>query len=509
MAANAQAQQQQQSSPDKQLVLSKFGGMNCQSPRQSIGDEEFWWLENMMPLANGDLVELAAPSAVLATLTGNLLYTQSAIISGTPYIVAFMDTGNGYIINAVNGTVVQMGAAGAFSTTGGMQVTQWSNKGILIIDPAKGYFDWNVTTASTLTNISTTVLGTAIAVYAGRVWIANGRQVTFTGTAGYNDFSAANGSSSFSINDDTLVNNITQLYATGGYMYIFGDESVDVLSNVTIASGVTNFTRLNLLTGVGTSYPESLISLQKTMVMMSSTGIYALLGSTPQKLSDKINTILALADLTKPFTGGIVALNGVLCAAFAFTFNDTLLGLGSRQVIALFAGGKWFLCSPLAGITQIVSVLVNNVPTLYGWVNNQLYPLFSNATGALSITIKTKLYDGEDPLIDKQLIRLGIGADFTQSASSSVTITADNEYDSVAVTGSSSNQLALNNNLGQSLLLLNNSSQALLLNSKGYVFFKFQPDLMGGKYLGMTITASTAALLLTFIAMEFRLGGRW
>jgi hypothetical protein len=34
--------------------------------------------------------------------------------------------------------------AGTFSASG-VAAAQWKNLGIVIIDPAKGYFDWNIT----------------------------------------------------------------------------------------------------------------------------------------------------------------------------------------------------------------------------------------------------------------------------------------------------------------------------------------------------------------------------
>src|SRR5262252_659874 len=43
--------------------------------------------------------------------------------------------------------------------------------------------------------------GTAIAVFGGRVWLANGRVLQYSGTQGFDDFAAANASASFTIND--------------------------------------------------------------------------------------------------------------------------------------------------------------------------------------------------------------------------------------------------------------------------------------------------------------------
>ena len=52
----------------KDLSLRDFGGMNTQPDRKMIGEEEFSWLENVMPIGHGNMRAVPAPSAALATL---------------------------------------------------------------------------------------------------------------------------------------------------------------------------------------------------------------------------------------------------------------------------------------------------------------------------------------------------------------------------------------------------------------------------------------------------------
>ena len=52
------------------IVFREFSGMNVQSPRWSINDNQFAWLENVQPIAHGNLPTVPAPSAALSTLVG-------------------------------------------------------------------------------------------------------------------------------------------------------------------------------------------------------------------------------------------------------------------------------------------------------------------------------------------------------------------------------------------------------------------------------------------------------
>ena len=46
----------QVSGQQPEFILRNFAGMNNLASRDMIEDEEFWWCENAMPLAGGNLV---------------------------------------------------------------------------------------------------------------------------------------------------------------------------------------------------------------------------------------------------------------------------------------------------------------------------------------------------------------------------------------------------------------------------------------------------------------------
>ena len=97
--------------------------------------------------------------------------------------------------------------------------------------------DKNGATVVTTYTITTSgvIGGTTICTYAGRVWIGSSQNCSISRTCcpTYNSFGGAGGS--FTITDSYLNNNINAMCAANNYMYIFGDDSIDALSNVTVS----------------------------------------------------------------------------------------------------------------------------------------------------------------------------------------------------------------------------------------------------------------------------------
>ena len=130
--------------------------------------------------------------------------------------------------------------------------------------------------------------GTTLAVFQGRVWLgrgSSGRELEWTGTGGFDDFSPSNASGALNINDADLVHQITALRTFNNYLFIMGDQSVKQIGNISLnASGtVTLFTILTLSSDVGTIYRNSCGSFNRIFMFANPTGIYAVLGSSVQK----------------------------------------------------------------------------------------------------------------------------------------------------------------------------------------------------------------------------------
>lgn len=492
------------------IVFREFTGMNVQSPRQSIKDNQFFWLENVQPIAFGNLPTVAAPSAALTTLVGETVTGAFvANISGLDYHFAFCQSGAAYQVLATTPyTQTVIGAAGTFSGSG-VAATQWKNAGIVIIDPAKGYFDWRITAPNTLTLIDVATLGTSIATYAGRVWIGSSRTVKFTDVNSYNSFAGAGGT--FTISDSTLHNAIQSLFTANNFLYIIGDDSIDVLGNVTVSGGVTSFTRNNVTASIGSNLPFSVFPYYRSVMFANAAGFYGLFGASPQKLSSDIDKIIQAIDFTLPVSGAQGFINNILCAAFLFTFNDTFTpSAGARKILAILQDQKWWVAAQGTGLKYLVFLPISGAATLFGWDTNNLYQLFNSATGAINSRIQTKLWDGGEPILDKQILRGAIGVTYTGGGQTITAMTdTENGSQSLVVVGATSTVTWTNSTAGI-VQWQNSLSQNVNWTVTGYVL-SVGASTSGGhsKYMGLTVTSSSNGLNYNLFGLEYKTGARW
>jgi hypothetical protein len=465
-------------------MVDQFEGVNLRALRQSIGDQEFAWLENLQPIGNGNLRVVPAPSATLATIAGTVVYSASANISGTDYIFTVMLNGAMYVQPASGSfTPTQIATVGFSAKT---VIAQWKNAGVVVIDPVNGYWDYNITGANVLTLIAAGTRGTSIATYAGRVWIGNNRTVTFTDVDSYNSFAGAGGA--FTISDDTLRGSINDLAVANGFLYIVGSNSFDILGNVQVAASVTTFTRQNVTASIGTDYPLSVFPYYRGMVFGNQYGFFNLSGSTPQKLSANLDRIMPAIDFTQPISGGQVVINNVLCAAFCFTFADSFTSIGgSRPILAIFFDGKWFFASQGANLKLVVNATVGTTMRLIGWNvvggNSTLTLLFYPPGLPVRAIAQTKLWDDKKPFISKNVIRASLGINWNGQSNSgtSIAVTTDNEFGSQAV-----------NNLVPSPF-----------PTTGYTFNKAAANTAGGKYVGLTIDATVREIIIPMMGLQY------
>jgi hypothetical protein len=336
--------------------------------------------------------------------------------------------------------------------------------------------------------------GTSIAVYSGRVWIGLSRTVYFTDINSYYSFGGVGGS--FFIPDSYLHNNITALYAANNYLYIFGDTSIDALSNVTVSAGVTFFSRINVTASVGTSTPTSIFAYYRAIVFYHASGFYLLAGATPEKISDKVsgliqNIVAVNPGFSMPLAwGGQVLVQGELCAAMLFSFTDTVTGYGAtRGIFALYFRGRWWVYSGLTSgpYQSMVSISVGGVATMYAWAGNSLYRMMDSAAALAAWLLKTKLWDGGAPTHDKQSLNAAVAGVWTGLTPSGVALYIDTE------TANATTPATLN---------------PLMSVTSGYHFNVSSVNNGGTQYLGLTVTGSTDMSQIDMLALRGSSGPR-
>jgi len=194
---------------------------------------------------------------------------------------------------------------------------------IVVTNPGAGYTSAPTITFSggsgnnaAATGVVTSDNSVDIASFQGRVWIAQGRTVFYSAAGSYNDFVTVS-AGNLNLQDDTLHSKITALISANNFLYVFGDDSINVFSDVRVGTtGLTTFTNTNVSASVGSRRIEAIFPYFRSLLFMNDYGVYALVGATTTKLSDPLDGIFPLIDFTQPVSGGQVLLNNILCAAF-------------------------------------------------------------------------------------------------------------------------------------------------------------------------------------------------
>jgi hypothetical protein len=354
--------------------------------------------------------------------------------------------------------------------------------------------------------------GTQIATYANRVWIATGtsgkiRTVVYSAPNSYTDFTSSGAGGSFIMNDETLHSSIQAFLSANNFLYVFGTDSINVEGDVNVVSGVTTFSNTNISANIGSSQPLSLTTYYRAVWMACSFGIYALYGSTAQKASDALDGIWPLLDNTKPISAGVVNLFDILCVAFLLPYNDPVNGY--RSLLAIFFNNKWFFASQGTALTYITSVQINNTPTLFATDGTKMYKLFADSTYPIQQTIQTKLWNMGDQLSTKEALK--IGAEFQVPLQPiTMTGTLDTEYssNSYPFTFAGGNVIQWVNNTGNIVSWTNASGQTVGWIASGFTF-QTKDVQTAGRYLGLTINASSASEVFTGFHMQFVKRAQW
>ena len=362
-------------------------------------------------------------------------------------------------------------------------------------------------------NANATVIGvpnleeiSSVATFSGRVWISTGRTVTYSSATSPTDFTSVSAGAEI-ITDSTLRGNIQNMVSANNFLYIFGEDSINVFSDVRITgTGDTLFTNTNVSASVGSKLKYAVFPYFRSVLFMNNYGVFALVGSTTSKISDQLDGIFPFIDFSKPVTAGQVLLNNILCAAFNFYLLSTFpTTTGSRFVQCVFFEKKWFVTSQ-GEINYLSSAPVGGLINLYGVTNTALFRLYGDTTANVSSEIQTSLSPMKDPIRTKQALKFGIEA--TLSTGGTFNITVDSEQGSSPVY-ILNNTVTWYNNSGLTIPWQNNSLATIgWLTSNGYALYKSDAQQYG-KYLGLTMTSTNPGFIINTIEFEHELRVRF
>jgi len=425
---------------------------------------------------------------------------------------------NGGATYAASNTTVSFGApdqANGIQATGEAVIVANAVSEIIVTEAGTGY-----TSAPTITitggdgnaNATCTILdqnGIDVATFSGRTWLASDRTVFYTAADTYNDF--INITAGFlTISDSTLRTNITRILSANNFLYVFGEDSINVFSDVRVDSltGVTLFTNTNVSASVGSNLKHAIFPYFRSILFMNEYGVYALVGATTTKISDPLDGVFPLIDFSNYVSGGQCLINNILCAVYNFRYNDN----GTmRWIQAAFFERKWFFTNQLTDAYFVVPGVKDGFLNLYGTTGNNLYQFYEDADNPVNVEIVTALLPMGDPIRDKQALKIGIEATLgTDPTILEATVDSERQVSPPIVFQNSI--LWINNSL-QNVDWTNTVGNILswvTSQSGGAGYFLYKSDAkMYGKYLGMTITSTATPFTINGFEYEHELRARF
>jgi len=350
-----------------------------------------------------------------------------------------------------------------------------------------------------------------MATYAGRVWIGNARTVTYSAPGSYTDFTIASAGGSFIVTDESLHSNIYTMMANNNYLYIFGNNAINVISDVRVATtgataGLTQFSNNNITNSVGTSFPFSLISYDRSVLFANSYGFHGIFGATVKKASDKLDGLFPYIDTTHPITGGLALLFNNIVPTFLFQYLDPENGGSSRALMACLRDGKWFFTSQTDTLTSLCGCYIGDSPALFATTGSAIYRLFTDSTADIATKARTALMHFEEPWTDKQAHKLAIELNSTVPLSG--TAIMQTEIGQSATVAKSTATFVWTGYGGLQVKFFNTLGDQVDFYGAGRQVF--QGDVQTyGRYLGAQWTSTSPNYTLNGFMLQFKNTSQW
>jgi hypothetical protein len=507
--------------PDGEIQkLEDYKGWQTRAPRAGIDDNEFSVLENLFPVDKRNLRAVYGPSTALYTASGGrtIVYFKPFNISTVYYHFVVLSDGSAIAVRISNGAVTIIAAAGTFTTP---YVAQWASTYLMIIDPTKGYFIWDGTTlyspggsapAAFGGTMPTGINGTYLEIFQSRVWIVNNNILTYSAPSLATNFATLGGGSAPST-DSFLAVAYYGVKQTNGFLYPFGDSSVNVISNVQTISSITTFNNSNVDPQAGTSWPWTIEPFGRALVFANQSGIYALYGGAAEKISNDLDGVFSqspsplgtpIANFAAPVPSCAVGvLFGIKCLFFLFNTYDAALG-ANRTIMAAWDGKKWYAVSQgINNITQIATQKQLASSSVWGTDGSSIYQFFTTASINLTKKFSSRLWYGKTYVQTKNALRLGVLAFSnvaTQPLTFTYTIDSENPSITVPLTGG---VVVWVNNLGAAVTWINNSSQTVTWASTQFAFQAADTPGQSGKLLGLSFTSNSADFTIVSQSLEY------
>ena len=503
--------------PPEPLIFEEFDGIDTASLRPGVDDKKAAWLDGFMPLARRNLRTMYGTSAAIYTAAGALsvAFFDFGNIGTTPYMIAVLSDGSIVAVNTNTNTASTIASAGTIQSPSRLNVgfAQYGSKYILMVaKQPNGYFIWDGTTffvpgAAFLTGIiPLSISGTAIEIYTGRVWIANGPTITFSAPGSLIDFSSSGGGGNFTSTDSFLRVGFTQLKQTNGFLYLIADSSVNYISGVQTSGStpVTTFTNQNADPEAGTPWPASVDVFNRNILFANPFGAQISYGGAITKISEMLdgvyNTVPNFGSITPSAAKAIVF--GKKIWILLLPIIDPVSGQQVNKLL-MWNGKIWWASQQDVSLVYIQYQEINSVLTAYGTDGISVYQLFARPSIAFQKVAQTKLWDKPGGYqFTKFVTRLWGLVQYYSPLSQTLNVSIDNEV------GSNTSVAAVSTNVatwltagGLTSAWINNALQITTWLLSGSGFLVVSPTAVSQKGVLTGFTAKTNAADMAIVSM--------
>jgi hypothetical protein len=516
--------------PPEPLIFEEFEGIDTATLRPGVDDKKAAWLDGFMPLARRNLRTMygLAPFIYRPNSPLRVAFFDFANFGTIPIMVVVLSDGSIVQIFVPTGSVTQMAAAGTIQNPSreNVGVAQYGSKYVLIVaKQTNGYFLWDGTTffgaGASVPGVGTMpagIGGTAIEIYTGRVWIANGPVITFSAPGSVIDFSSAGGGGNFTSSDSFLRVGFTQLKQTNGFLYLIADSSINYISGVQTSGSppVTTFTNQNADPEVGTPWPATVDVFGRNILFANAFGAHVSYGGTVTKISEPLdgvyNTVPNFGNITPSAAKAIVF--GKKVWVLLLPIIDPVKGQQVNKLLLTRdpVGKIWWATEQDVQLSYIQYQEINSVLTAWGTDGTKIYQLFAQPSVAFTKTAQTKLWDkpGGYQLL-KWVTRLWGIVKYYSPLSPTINISIDNELNSNGNAVASVPNLAiwLTASNAVSTWLTATSAVSTWVAGGGTAYSVIPPTAVAqqGVLTGFTITTNAADMAIVSVMIQDTIAG--
>lgn len=431
-----------------------------------------------------------------------------AYIPGSLATISVTAVGSGYtatpVVTITGGGGMNATAVATLSGDGVGSITITSVGSGFTAAPAIGFTGGTAGTAATASAwiMPSGMEGDAIAVYSGRVWVGNGRLLSYTAPNTWYDTSISAAAGSTTITEGSLRRRIYGLEALDNYLYVFGDASIIIVGDLKVSGSVTTFSQTFLSSTTGTTLPATITAMERAIIFANHEGVWAMFGASLQKISNALDGIFPEIDFSNA-TGGLAAIYNILCYVLSFQYEG---GNSSRQMQAAFFGGKWFFTSQGNGIQCVSPIQRDGIHELWCSSGTDVRRMYADTEASISQLLQTGLYDLGNPIFDKLVIAAGI--EYTAPAAASLTLQIDTESQTDSTSSVAGSTLTWFNASGVEIDWRNSMNNEITWVTVAFLLDYFAAAI-SGKYIGATVMSTSPRLEINGILMEYKRQAAW